>query len=148
MPGETLMLTIRTAAFAILAATALAGTLASAAPRETVLTAKLTGRAETPAAAVNGTGKFKGRVNLAAGKLCYTLTSARLDSLTMAHIHAGAIGVAGPPVVTLSANVPTEACIPIDKDVAVKLVARPRDFYVNIHTTNYPKGAVRGQLAK
>ena len=142
------MLTIRTAAFAILAATALAGTLASAAPREAVLTAKLTGRAETPAAAVNGTGKFKGRVNLATGQLCYTLTSAKLDTLTMAHIHAGAIGVAGPPVVTLSANAPTVACTPIDKDVALKLVARPRDFYVNIHTANYPKGAVRGQLAK
>jgi hypothetical protein len=142
------MLTIRTAAFAILGITALAGTLASAAPRETVLTAKLTGRAETPVAAVNGTGKFKGRVNLAAGKLCYTLTSANLDTLTMAHIHAGAIGVAGPPVVTLSTNVPTVACILIDKDVALKLVANPRDFYVNIHTTKYPKGAVRGQLAK
>ncbi len=142
------MLTIRTAAFATLAATALAGTLASAAPRATVLTAKLTGRAETPAAAVKGTGNFKGRVNLAAGKLCYTLTSAKLDTLTMAHIHAGAIGVAGPPIVTLSANVPTVACIPIDKDVAAKLVATPRDFYVNIPTTNYPKGAVRGQLAK
>ena len=57
------MLTTRTAAFAILAATALAGTLASAAPGETMLTAKLTGSAETPAAAVNGTGMFKGRVN-------------------------------------------------------------------------------------
>ena len=142
------MLTIRTAACAILAATALAGTLASAAPRETMLIAKLTGRAETPAAAVKGTGKFKGSVNLATGQLCYTLTSARLDTLTMAHIHAGAVGVAGPPVVTLSANVLTKACIPIDKDVAAKLVASPRDFSVNIHTTNYPQGAVRGQLAK
>ena len=140
------MLTIRTAAFALLAASALAGTPAAAAPGDTTLTAMLSGDAETPPAALDGSGMFMGRLNAATGQLCYTLTSKNLDTLTMAHIHVGAIGVAGPPVVVLSPDVPTETCIAVSKDVAARLVASPGGYYVNIHTAKYPKGAIRGQL--
>lgn len=142
------MLAIRTAAFAFLAASALGATPAFAAPGDTMLTARLSGAAETPPAALDGTGLFQGRVDPAAGQLCYTLTSKNLDTLTMAHIHVGAIGVAGPPVVMLSADVPSETCIAVDKAVAAKLVASPGDYYVNVHTSKYPKGAIRGQLTK
>ena len=138
----------RTTTVAILAASALVGAPAFATKGGTMLTARLTGAAETPSAAVNGAGIFHGRVDSSTGQLCYTLTSTDLDALTMAHIHAGAAGVAGPPVVMLSANVPTETCMAVDKEVAAKLLANPGDFYVNIHTANYPKGAVRGQLEK
>ena len=111
-----------------------------------MLTATLSSGAETPPTAADGAGQFKGRLNPATGQLCYTLTSTNLDALTMAHIHVGAIGVAGPPVVMLSPDVPSETCIPVDKAVAAKLIASPGDYYVNIHTAKYPKGAVRGQL--
>ncbi len=141
------MRTLRTAAFALLAAPALAATPAAAAPGDTVFTAILGGAAETPPAALDGAGVFKGRVNADTGQLCYTLTSQNLDTLTMAHIHAGAVGVAGPPVVVLSPDVPTETCIAIDKYVAARLVASPGLYYVNIHTAKFPKGAIRGQLA-
>ena len=139
------MLTIRNAAFALLAAS-LTGTPAAAAPGDTMLTTVLSASAETPPTGIDATGIFKGRVNPATGQLCYTLTSTNLDTLTMAHIHAGAIGVAGPPVVILSPDVPTETCLAVDKDVAAKLVASPGDYYVNIHTARFPKGAIRGPL--
>jgi hypothetical protein len=142
------MFTARTIAFALLTASALAGTPAAAALGDTMLTAQLTGGAETPPAALDGTGMFMGRVNPASGQLCYTLASKGLDTLTVAHIHVGAIGVAGPPVVMLSPDVPSETCIAVDKDVAAKLVASPGDYYVNVHTAKYPKGAIRGQLTK
>jgi len=139
------MLTVRTAAFALLAASALAGTPVAAVPGEAILTATLSGSAETPPTGINATGNFTGRVT-PNGQLCYTLTSKTLDTLTMAHIHVGALGVAGPPVVVLTTDAPTETCMAIDKDVAAKLVASPNDYYVNIHTAKFPKGAIRGQL--
>ena len=148
MQGETPMSTIQSATLAILAAAALASAPAAATKGATALRATLTGAAETQPAAADGTGTFQGHVNPAKGQLCYTLTSAGLDSLTMAHIHAGATGVAGPPVVVLSADAAKETCMAVDKDVAAKLVASPGDYYVNIHTAIYPKGAVRGQLTK
>ena len=113
------------------------------------LMASLTGPAEVPGPGdADGTGSFSGRLNVGQGKLCYTLTSSNLATLTAAHIHDGKAGVAGPPVVTLQANAPTETCMDVDKTTAQKMVAAPGDYYVNIHTADFPAGAVRGQLMK
>ena len=135
----------RAAAFTLLSTSALAGTPA-AAPGDTKLITTLGGGTETPPTGVVATGNFTGRINPATGQLCYTLTSKNLDTLTMAHIHAGAIGVAGPPVVVLTPDVPTETCMAVDKTIAAKLAASPGNYYVNIHTAKFPKGASRGQL--
>ena len=136
---------------AALAATALASA-ASAAPGKATgvhLMASLTGSAEVPGPGdADGMGIFTARLNVGQGQLCYTLTSANLATLTMAHIHSGKVGVAGPPVVTLQANAPSETCLGIDKATAQQLVAVPGDFYVNIHTSDKPGGAIRGQLMK
>lgn len=133
--------------FAIAASTVALAAPAAAAPGDTPLMAMLGGAAETPPTAAAGMGMFMGRLNAGSGQLCYTLTSQKLDGLTMAHIHAGAVGVAGPPVVVLAPSVPTETCIAVDKDVAARIIAKPSDYYVNIHSTLYPKGAIRGQLS-
>jgi len=119
---------------------------AAAAPGDVMLSATLTGAAETPPASTDGTGMFMGRLNVGTGQLCYTLTSQNLPDLTMAHIHIGAAGVAGPPVVVLAPSVPSETCIAVAGDVAMKMVAAPGAYYVNVHTTAYPKGAISGQL--
>jgi len=92
--------------------------------------------------------EFMARLNVGQGQLCYTLTSAKVGTLTMAHIHAGKAGVAGPPVVTLKASAPSETCMALDKATAQKIVAAPGDYYVNVHTADFPSGAIRGQLAK
>lgn len=113
------------------------------------LMASLSGGAEVPGPGdADGTGMFMGRLNVGQGQLCYTLTSSNLGTLTMAHIHSGKAGVAGPPVVTLMANSPTETCMMVDKDAAQKIVAMADDFYVNIHTADFRAGAIRGQLMK
>ena len=68
----------------------------------------------------------------------------------MAHIHAGAAGKAGDPVVTLKLD-PDEyikGCTAVAPDLAAALLAKPDDFYVNVHTNELPKGAIRGQLGK
>ncbi len=134
------------ALFAILASATVAALPAAAAPGDVMLMATLGGAEETPPTGVDASGMFMGKLNPDTGMLCYTLTSQKLEALTMAHIHVGAVGMAGPPVVFLSPSVPTETCIPVAKDLALKIIAKPSDYYVNIHNTPFPKGAIRGQL--
>jgi hypothetical protein len=68
---------------------------------------------------------------------------------TAAHIHIGAAGVAGPPVVTLTA--PSESglsttCVTVDATLMQELVNNPSNYYVNVHNADFPDGAVRGQM--
>jgi hypothetical protein len=92
-------------------------------------------------------------------KLCYVVTARRIEPATAAHIHAGPAGVAGGIVVGLRA--PTTgfaaACITAAPDdmnstetLTVSELAAIRadasQFYVNIHNTPFPAGAIRGQL--
>ncbi|MGE5156087.1 MAG: DUF5979 domain-containing protein, partial [Betaproteobacteria bacterium] len=70
---------------------------------------------------------------------------------TGAHIHRGAVGVAGPIVVPLSA--PDAAgkasgCVKVERSLAKELIQHPARFYVNVHTTDFSGGAIRGQLGK
>ena len=65
------------------------------------------------------------------------------------HIHEGAAGVAGPivvPLPTVDDDTNTaDGCVTTDFDLE-DISAAPADFYVNIHTTDYPTGVARGQL--
>lgn len=117
------------------------------------LTATLTGAAEVPGPGdTNGAGLFEGRVNPGTGRLCYTLSAGNIDEATAAHIHSGAAGVAGPPVVTL--EVPdgedddVDECQDIDRALAQQLIQNTSGYYVNVHTGDFPDGAIRGQLSK
>jgi hypothetical protein len=76
-----------------------------------------------------------------------------------AHIHKGKAGEAGPAVLTLFEgelpNYPQEHCGELPgtklKGLVEKLLIRfgkkPGNFYVDIHTDEFPEGAIRGQLA-
>ena len=96
----------------------------------------------------DGTGTFTGRLNPGQGQLCYTLTTANLDEVKMAHIHIGAAGVSGGVFVPLPGLGAGEHCVAVDQAKATALVAKPGDYYVNVHTAAFMGGAVRGQLAK
>ena len=65
-----------------------------------------------------------------------------------AHIHKGAMDASGPPVVTLTPpeNGKSEGCVHVERMAAADILARPQDYYVNIHTKDFPGGAIRGQL--
>jgi CHRD domain len=113
--------------------------------------ATLTGAAETPAAGdPDGSGQAVVAVNSTANRACVYLAFSGLDlPASLAHIHSGATGVAGPPVVTLTA--PTvglsASCGSASAAVISNLAATPASHYVNVHTTPFPAGAIRGQLA-
>jgi hypothetical protein len=84
--------------------------------------------------------------------LCFGLTVNNLDQPTAAHIHRGVAGVNGPIVVPLT---PPERgnpgassdCIPEgDPELLREIRAHPGGFYVNVHTEQFPAGAIRWQL--
>lgn len=112
---------------------------------------KMSGAAEIPGPGdPDGGGTAGVTVDAAKGQVCYTLSVEGIDAATMAHIHKGATGVAGPPIVTLDApaNGTSEGCKPVAADAIAALLASPADYYVNVHNAAFPKGAVRGQLGK
>ena len=135
-------------AAAAAAATATSPLHAQAAQR---LTANLTGAAEVPGPGkVNASGSAVVRVNAVQRRVCYTVNFRNIPNTTMAHIHAGARGVAGPPVVTLERAGPRafQGCARVTRQLARDLVDRPRRFYVNVHSAAFPEGAIRGQLRR
>jgi len=109
---------------------------------ETTLKSSLSG------AAGSGSATFK--VDPAAGKVCYELEVKDIGAPVAAHIHKGAAGASGPPVVSLDspASGKSSGCKDASADVANALIATPGDYYVNVHTQASPGGAVRGQLSK
>jgi hypothetical protein len=125
----------------------LAPAVAFAAP--VVLTATLAGANETAGGDADGTGTFRVEADPASGDFCYTLTAENTAAPTMAHVHAGAAGADGAPIANLSVTGKGgDECIAMEPDKIKGILANPAGFYVNVHTADYPKGAIRGQLIK
>ena len=77
----------------------------------------------------------------------------KLDTISAAHIHKGDADVAGDVVVPffeddeLDGTGSYEGCVKdVKKKVIKKIIAKPEKYYVNVHTADYPEGAIRGQL--
>jgi hypothetical protein len=112
---------------------------------------EVTGSGQANAGDPNGYGTahvmFAGR-----GRLCFGISVFRLATPTAAHIHENVAGSNGPVVVALTApssgNPGTSSGCVSDIDQAVLNGIRntPGNFYVNIHTGQFPGGAIRGQL--
>ena len=115
------------------------------------LKAELSGENEVPPADPDGAGMAKVTLNLGQQEVCYELSVENIAEATLAHIHSGAEGVNGPPVVTLDPPVSgsSSGCVSeVSKEVIQNILKSPSDYYVNVHNAEYPGGAVRGQLTK
>ncbi len=140
---------VKTRILLLSAATAAVLTLPAAALAATKLNAVLNGASETAGGDPDGSGKFSAEVEPDSGDFCFTLSVARLDAPTAAHVHSGKAGTDGPPVVTVQVTGNgTDECVAIDPEKLKAIVAAPGDYYVNVHTAAFPNGAIRGQLAK
>lgn len=132
------------AALGLVASLAMAGTVLAA---ETVLTADLAGDAETDA---DGTGTAMVVLDPDAGTACWELSVENLEPVAQSHIHVGAEGVSGDVVVPLDVDGfegSSEGCVE-DQDAATlqAVIDDPSGHYVNVHTADFPGGAIRGQL--
>lgn len=132
---------------ALVAALALPG---AAVAKETVLTAQMDGKQETPDKGdAGGNGVADITLGDAKGTVCFVLTYRGIDKPTAGHIHAGAKGKAGPVKVTLfSGSFKKKGCTRnVDASLIRSIAKRPKSFYVNFHNAAFAGGAVRGQLA-
>lgn len=139
---------------AVWAAAAMAVLLAGCAGgpqmQRAVLGVSLSGLQEVPGPGdPDGNGTVEVRIDPRTGEICWNLYARAIEPATAAHIHRGAEGVAGQPVVTLTtpdANGRSQGCQTVELGLAREIGMRAYDFYVNVHTAAYPTGAIRGQL--
>jgi hypothetical protein len=100
-----------------------------------------------------GTGTATITIDRNARTLCYTITTQNVAlPLAAAHIHEAPVGEAGPVVVPLFTqpvnSATAAACLTdLDKNLLKDIIRNPENYYVNVHNTPFPNGAVRGQLA-
>jgi hypothetical protein len=129
----------------------------------TPVNTRLTGAQEVPPADPDGSGGaaitfdiLDAANNVDGAQACFDLAYNNITGTPLAaHIHRGAAGVNGPIVVpaggvsfpNLGPNSAT-GCVLIGANLATEIQATPANFYVNVHTTDYPGGAIRGQLSK
>lgn len=116
-----------------------------------VLAATLTGHAEIPGPGdPDGSGTASIRLTGGEGRLCFALTARNITlPAAAAHVHRGGAAVAGPVVVPLSppdASGRSEGCVAVDRALVAEILANPSGFYANVHTSDFPAGAIRGQL--
>lgn len=115
------------------------------------ITVTMKGAAEVPGPGdPDGTGTATITLNPGQGEICYELSVTNIAAANAAHLHAGAVDKAGPPVVTLQA--PTEGsskgCATLEREKIQDIIKNPANYYVNVHNAEFPDGAVRGQLGK
>jgi CHRD domain len=125
-------------------------TLLTAAAGGTALPVALTGEAESPAGDPVATGIATFRLRTGQGQICYQLAGTNLPQAAAAHIHRGAAGVAGPVVVPLrtpDAAGKASGCAVAARTIVASILKSPGSFYANVHTAEFPGGAIRGQLA-
>jgi hypothetical protein len=136
---------------AVPAASGLVNANAQAQGTTRVFRVMLAGENETPSGDPVATGSATIRVRAGQPRVCYQLTAHDLSGpAAAAHIHRGAAGVAGPVVIPLrtpNAAGKSSGCAKAARSLVKAMLAHPSKFYVNVHTAEFPAGAIRAQLA-
>ena len=138
---------------ALAGATVLAGcaTVEETAVQATTMTytANLTGAQEVGPGDPDGSAKAEVSVAKNLDQVCYNLHDIQgIGPVTAAHIHSGAVGENGPPVIELT-EAPEggfKGCVGAPEWLQDAMKTNFTGYYVNVHTKAYPQGAIRGQL--
>jgi CHRD domain len=111
--------------------------------------AAMTGNVETPAGDPVATGTATFRLRAGQAQVCYQIAAKNMPPAVAAHIHHGDAGAAGPvvvPLTTPNAAGASSGCATAARSVVKAILADPGSFYANVHTAEFPGGAIRGQL--
>ena len=116
----------------------------------------------TPSGDPDGSGSAVLTIDLRSGTVCYEITVTGIGEPTEpaagignAHIHSfsqgGAIavdlGTEFVPVTGATDTYEAVDCVSAKRGDLVQVLLHPEDYYVNVHTTAFPAGAVQGTLA-
>ena len=98
----------------------------------------------------DGRGTAKLRLNRERERVCFTITVRNIDDVVAAHIHRHSDGGIVVDLVTApeAGNRFTGCTEDVSKNVIRRINRRPRRYYVNVHTTPHPGGAIQGTLRK
>jgi hypothetical protein len=111
----------------------------------------LAGENETPPGDPVATGTATIRIRAGQPRVCYSLIARDLSgAAAAAHIHRGATGTSGPvliPLRTPNAAGKSSGCAKASRSLVKAIVTHPARYYVNVHTAEFPAGAIRAQLA-
>jgi hypothetical protein len=109
----------------------------------------MSGAEEVPPADPDGTGFARITLNVGQATVCWELTVANIQPAFAAHIHKAPAGVNGPVVVGLSppTSGSSSGCTTADPVLIQDIIDNPEQYYVNVHNSDFPGGAVRGQLS-
>jgi hypothetical protein len=127
-----------------------------------------TGAEEVPVRDTRAQGQLKMQLSADGETLHYRLIVANIENVTQAHLHRAPAGVNGPVVLWLYPGGPPAALIPgrsqgvlaegevTADDLVGQLAGQPLGtlideimagrIYVNVHTSQFPPGEVRGQV--
>jgi hypothetical protein len=110
--------------------------------------ARMSGDQEVPKkGAPGGRGLARLDVDPYEHRVCYQLSHEGIGKPTAAHIHRGGPGESGPAVVDFDiARNGDHSCVTGNPRVLRDMQAQPQHYYVNIHTAEFPDGAIRGQV--
>ncbi len=132
---------------------------------KTVFVATLSGGEEVPAVMTDSTGKATFTLSKDGMSLRYRVKVKGIESVTASHIHIGAMGKAGPPIalikITASKMGKFNGTLAKGKITAQELMLsykgktlndlidamKSGNTYINVHTTKYPDGEIRGQIS-
>jgi len=107
---------------------------------------KLTGAEETPPVTTSATGQ--GTIHIGKDKsVSGTVKTKGVEGIA-AHIHVGAPGDAGPPIITLTKGADGTWTVPTGSKLTDEQLAdfKSGKLYVNVHSEQHKPGEIRGQL--
>jgi CHRD domain/PEP-CTERM motif len=104
----------------------------------------LFGANEVGAGDPDGSGIGQVAIDNVANTVTWSVLALNIAPVTLAHIHQGAAGANGPVRVDFDAKLTGSGLF--DADLALITPATASGFYINIHTGEFPGGAIRGQL--
>jgi CHRD domain len=107
---------------------------------------KLTGAEEVPAVTTTATGS--GTISIAADKsVTGSVKTTGIEGMA-AHVHLGAPGVSGPPIITLAKGAAGEWTVPAGSKLTDEQFASYKggNLYVNVHSAEHKGGEIRAQL--
>lgn len=128
------------------------------------LRADLEGAQEVPAADDDGRGEAEVIIGVEQGEVCFDVRFKDITTGNRAHIHAAPAGVNGGIVVAffdlqtaasqrdprldvLEHKERLDGCVTgLAPTLLADIVANPANYYVNVHNSRFPGGAVRAQL--